>query len=95
MNWVVFCETVMLICFGVSWPVSVVHSLRTKKAGGKSMLFLCMIEFGYVVGLIGKVFFNPSYVIAVYLFNMTFVTWDMVLTLRYRKRDRLAAAASQ
>ena len=53
-------EMTMLICFGVSWPVSVYKSWVSRKAGGKSLLFLCLIDFGYLVGLLGKLFFNPS-----------------------------------
>ncbi len=77
-------ETIMLICFGVSWPVSVYKSWVSQKTGGKSLLFLCLIEFGYLVGLAGKLIYNPSYVIAVYLLNILFVTVDIALYFRNR-----------
>jgi hypothetical protein len=72
-------ETIMLICFGVSWPVSVYKSWVSQKTGGKSLLFLCLIEFGYLVGLAGQADLQPSYVIAVYLLNILFVTVDIAL----------------
>ncbi len=81
-------ETIMMICFGVSWPVSVYRSWKSKKTGGKSIVFLFMIEFGYLVGLIGKIFYTPSYVIAVYLINMTFVATDIALYFRNRRIER-------
>lgn len=75
-------EMAMLICFGVSWPISVYKSWVSKKTGGKSLLFLFLIEFGYLVGLIGKLIYNPSYVIAVYVINLFFVTADILLYIR-------------
>ena len=80
-------EMTMLICFGVSWPVSVYKSWVSRKTGGKSLLFLCLIEFGYLVGLLGKILFSPSYVIAVYVLNMVFVAADIVLFFRNRRLE--------
>lgn len=80
-------EMTMLICFGVSWPVSVYKSWVSQKTGGKSLLFLFLIEFGYLVGLLGKLLFNPSYVIAVYVINLCFVTADIVLYFRNRAME--------
>lgn len=77
-----FLEMTMLICFGVSWPISVYKSWVSRKTGGKSLLFLLLIEFGYLVGLIGKLIYNPSYVIAVYMINLLFVTADILLYFR-------------
>ena len=48
-------EIGMLICFGVSWPVSIAKSLRTKNVSGKSPLFLFIIDLGYVFGILNKV----------------------------------------
>lgn len=77
-------EMIMLICFGVSWPVSVYKSWVSRKTGGKSLLFLCLVDFGYLVGLLGKLLFNPSYVIAIYVLNLMFVTADIALFFRNR-----------
>ena len=82
-------ETIMLVCFGVSWPISVYKSWTSKKTGGKSILFLFLIEFGYLVGLAGKLLYNPSYVIAVYLINATFVAVDIALYFRNRRLERV------
>ena len=49
------CEAIMIIAFGVSWPVNVYKSIRTKSTKGKSLLFLLLIEFGYVSGIVGKI----------------------------------------
>ncbi|MEA4832865.1 hypothetical protein SDC9_97646 [bioreactor metagenome] len=82
-------ETIMMICFGVSWPVSVYKSYKARSAKGKSIAFLMLIEFGYSIGLIGKIIYNPGYVIAVYICNMVFVMADIVLYYRNRKLDKV------
>lgn len=84
-------ETVMLICFGFSWPVSVYRSYKSRRTGGKSLLFLCLIAFGYLVGLIGKALYSPSYVMAIYAINLSFVTADIALFFRNRRLERAAA----
>ena len=87
----------MLICFGVSWPVSAYKSYKARQTGGKSLLFLILIDLGYVVGLIGKILFRPDYVIIVYCINLLFVTTDLLLYFRNRsieKREAGEAAAA-
>jgi len=76
------------VCFGFSWPVSVYRSWASRKTGGKSLLFLCLIEFGYLCGLLGKILYNPSYVIAVYVINASFVAMDIALYFRNKRLER-------
>ena len=78
----------MLICFGASWPVSVYKSWTSRSTKGKSLLFLLLIDIGYVVGLIGKLLFFPSYVIVVYCINILFVTTDTFLFFRNRRYEK-------
>lgn len=85
-------ELTMLVCFGVSWPVSVYKSWVSRKTGGKSLLFLCLVAFGYVVGLVGKLIYNPGYVVAVYIVNLCFVLADIALFVRNRALERREAA---
>lgn len=54
-------ETAMIICFGVSWPVNLFKAVRSRTTKGSSLLFLCLIEAGYIVGIIGK-FINADYI---------------------------------
>ena len=54
MNWASFFETLMIVCFGLSWPLAIVRSLRTKSTKGKSPFFMCFIAFGYICGIIAK-----------------------------------------
>lgn len=84
-------EAVMLICFGISWPVSVYKSWTSRKTGGKSLLFLLLIDTGYLVGLAGKILYRPGWIIGVYCLNLLFVTTDVVLYFRNRSLERRAA----
>ena len=89
-------EATMLTLFGISWPVNVWKSWRTRSAQGKSLLFLLLIFLGYVAGTLKKLFFDTDYVLVIYLINMSFVFADIVLYFRNRRldrrRDALAAA---
>ena len=94
MNIVHIFETIMLICFGLSWPFNIYKSLRSRTARGKSIQFEILIILGYCFGLAGKFISGDiSYVVAVYILDILMVSCDLVLTLRNRRLDREADAA--
>ena len=85
-----FFETCMLICFGLSWPFNITKSLRSKTAKGKSMLFQIIVIAGYLMGLTGKfISGNVTYVAAVYVLDILMVSFDLLLTLRNHRLDKL------
>ena len=85
-----FFETCMLICFGLSWPFNIAKSLRSKTAKGKSMLFQIIVIAGYLMGLTGKfISGNVTYVAAVYVLDILMVSFDLLLTLRNHRLDKL------
>ena len=47
-------ETIMLLCFGFSWPVSLLKNLRAKSAKSTSVAFMCLILVGYLAGIAAK-----------------------------------------
>ena len=84
-------ETIMLICFGLSWPFNIYKSLHTRTARGKSLQFELCLVVGYLFGLAGKfVSGDVTYVVAVYLLDLGMVCTDITLTCRNMKLDRLA-----
>lgn len=84
-------ETIMLVCFGLSWPFNIAKSLRSRTAKGKSIQFEILVIVGYLCGLAGKfVSGDLSYVVAVYVLDVLMVSVDLALTLRNRRFDRLA-----
>ena len=82
-------ETVMLICFGMSWPMSVYKSLRTGSTKGKSPWFMGAILVGYLSGILGKLINGPvNYVVALYALNFLVVALDMGLYFVNARRER-------
>lgn len=47
-------ETLMIVCFGLSWPISIRKSIVSRTAKGKSLVFECFIWLGYVFGIVRK-----------------------------------------
>ncbi len=80
-------EILMLICFGISWPVAVIKTYKSKSVKGKSFLFLFLILLGYVFGIIHKVIYNFDYVIWLYVANGLLVLADMALWFKYKDNN--------
>ena len=86
----------MLICFGMSWPLNVVKSIKVRTTKGKSLLFLIFILTGYVAGIASK-FVNPLfdfsekwYVLFFYVLNLVMVGCDLLLYVRNYRLDKKA-----
>ncbi len=85
-------ETIMLICFGASWPLSIIKSYRSRSAKGKSVLFLCFLELGYIMGMIFNYTEGMDIGFFLYMLNFSMIGVDLGLTLRNRRLDAQAAA---
>ena len=81
-------EIVMLICFGVAWPISIVKSYKTKTAAGKSPVFLIVVLVGYISGMIHKWIFSRDFVMILYGLNFIMVSIDFTLWYRYTYKDQ-------
>lgn len=81
-------EALMLICFGVSWPVSIAKSVRTKVVSGKSPAFMTIVCIGYLSGLVHKALFSMDWIIVLYAANLIMVMIDLMLYYRYLPGDR-------
>lgn len=91
-------EIIMIASFGASWPLNVVKSYKARTTKGKSLMFLLLILFGYVAGIIGK-FVNPVYmaefsskwyVLIFYFLNFIMVFVDLMLYIRNYRLDKRA-----
>ena len=81
----------MVIGFGISWPLSIYKSFKSKTAKGKSLLFMCFILFGYECGIAAKLTAgNITYVFVFYVINFVMVFTDILLYFRNRKYDKSA-----
>ena len=84
-------EVLMLLCFGISWPFNIAKSWKSRTAKGKSLIFELCIVVGYLCGIAGKfITGNVTYVVAVYVLDVTMVCIDIVLTLRNMALDKMA-----
>ena len=77
-------EVMMLVCFGAAWPASIWKSFRSKSTAGKSLVFLVVVDIGYVAGVIHKLLYNLDAVVYLYILNTAMVFVDIVLYWRNR-----------
>lgn len=88
------CETIMVICFGVSWPLSIYKSYTSRSTKGKSPYFTIAIITGYVAIIIGKIVVQDySGWLAIlkfvlYCVNLTMVSVDLSLYFRNRRIEK-------
>lgn len=84
-----FLEAAMVICFGLSWPISIAKSYTARTTGGKSLLFTMLILVGYLFGIAAKLMGGKlTYVFFFYCLNFFMVGVDALLYFRNRKLDR-------
>ena len=82
-------EFIMLACFGLSWPISVYKSIKSKSTQGKSIVFIIAIIIGYISGIIGKIVNNQlTYVLIIYCFNLLVVSIDLILFFKNHKHEK-------
>jgi hypothetical protein len=82
-------EWIMLMCFGLSWPISVYKSIRSRSTKGKSVIFIVAIMIGYISGIIGKIVNHQlGYVVVLYCLNLLVVSMDLVLFVINARREK-------
>lgn len=89
-------EILMIVCFGLSWPMNVIKSYRARTAKGKSLPFLLLICIGYVFGIAGKLVSSSYkwYVLFFYVLNLFMVSLDVVMYARNCRLDRMEESRS-
>lgn len=84
-----FLEMIMLICFGISWPFSVVRNIKAKTAKGMSIEFTLLIIVGYIAGIGAKIYSgNVGFVLFVYLLNLVMVSANLVVFFVNKRIDK-------
>ncbi|MEE1321606.1 MAG: hypothetical protein UHM85_08760 [Acutalibacteraceae bacterium] len=85
-------ETVMLLCFGFSWPMNLIKAYNAKTAKGTSLPFILLIIIGYVAGIIAKIVTGQTnYVLAAYVLNLAIVLLNLVIYFRNSTLDKKKA----
>lgn len=85
-------ESIMLICFGLSWPLNVIKAYKAKTAKGISLPFILLIITGYISGITAKLITGQiNYVLIVYLLNLAIVSMNVVVYFRNVSLDKKCA----
>lgn len=86
-------EAAMVICFGLSWPISIRKAYLARTNQGKSLAFLILITTGYVCGIAAKLLSgNITYVFFFYVLNLCMLLTELGLYARNLRLDRRRAA---
>ena len=73
----------MVLCFFVSWPISIRKSWLDRSTRGKSVAFTAAVWVGYACGIAGKVMAGDvTYVLIFYVINLLAVSIDIGIYLR-------------
>lgn len=86
-------ETIMLVCFGFSWPMNLIKAYKARTAHSTSLPFILLIIAGYIAGISAKIALgNINYVLAAYLINLAIVSLNLVVYFRNITLDKKANA---
>ena len=93
-------EMLMVVCFGISWPLNISKAWKARTAKGTSVMFYWFIWIGYIFAIIGKVLmiiYNAPqpwyvtvkwYVMFFYILNTLMVSCGIAIYFRNKKLDR-------
>ena len=84
-------ETIMLVCFGFSWPMNLIKAYKARTAKSTSLPFILLIITGYIAGICAKLASgNLNYVLIAYLLNLAIVSLNLVVYFRNVALDKKA-----
>lgn len=89
-----FLEVMMVVLFGISWPLNIAKAWKARSAKGSSVLFYYFIWAGYLFGIASKVvklcdgITTPAYVWFFYILNTVMVSIGIAIYYRNASLDR-------
>ena len=93
-------EIIMIVSFGISWPINLSKNIKSKSTKGISILFYILIFVGYIFGIVSK-FLNQNYmdnfntkwyVLIFYFFNLIFVGLNIIVYLINKHKESISLA---
>ena len=82
-------ETIMLVCFGFSWPLNVIKAYKARTTRGTSLPFTLLIITGYIAGITAKVISGQiNYVLVAYILNLVIVSINIIIYFRNASIDK-------
>ena len=92
LNFASYMEMLMVICFGISWPINIVKAWKARSTKGISLLFYTFILLGYLFALVGKLvlifYYAPVYVMFFYVLNTLMVATGVGIYFRNRSLEK-------
>lgn len=97
-------EALTIFCFGLSWPISIAKSLKSRTAKGKSLFFEVFLLIGYAFGIARKAIQLIALSQSGFLFYLSFffyvlnfieISIDAGLYFRNKKLDEERDAVSK
>lgn len=102
-------EIIMLVCFGLSWPISVYKSIKVRTSVGKSAVFNIFLIIGYISGIVSKFIKMDNvmegnnallkgifiFALVMYFINLVMIATNLVLFYLNRNLDRKKELAKQ
>lgn len=94
-------EAITIFCFGLSWPISIRKSLKSRTAKGKSLFFEIFLLVGYAFGIARKCLMLTVLDAQGFLFYLSFffyvlnfleISFDLLLYVRNARLDKLRTA---
>ena len=102
LNFASYMEMLMVIFFGLSWPVNISKAWKARSTKGISLLFYSFILLGYLFALTGKLvliaYYAPApwyetvhwYVLFFYVLNTLMVAAGIGIYIRNRRLEKSA-----
>lgn len=97
-------EALTILCFGLSWPISIRKSLISRTAKGKSLFFEVFLLIGYAFGIARKIIQLTAMDESGFLFFLSFffyvlnfieISIDVALYFRNTKLDKEREASGK
>ncbi len=80
-------EVLMIVCFGLAWPLNLYNSIKSQSTEGKNLLFMTFILLAYIFGILNKVFVSRDAAVYFYLLNEAMVVADFFVYFKNRRRE--------
>lgn len=83
-------EAIMLLCFGLSWPINAIKGFHARTAVGTSWQFIALITAGYLAGIAAKIVSGSiTWVLAIYVINLVCLGINWAVYFRNCRLDAL------
>lgn len=80
-------EVLMIVCFGLAWPINLYNSWKSRSTKGKNLLFMSFIVLAYIFGILNKLLVSVDGAVYFYLLNEEMVLADYLLYFVNRRKE--------